>query len=389
MNIAIAAIATVGVLYGGFLYMGNLELSDQVDSLRTELDSAQADLAKARASENKDKFQDDEIKALQKDLAGIRDAGEKASSAGAAVDLSGLEAQLAAHDKEIAQLKKDLKGSSQVSSAFDQAADRFLGGRGTGANGERESGLNRLSELRTLFSGDAGELTPEQQKRREELTKQFQGQRDDWTIRGFDRTLELKLDDGQKDTMKQFLAQERTSLDELRGQELEKEALAASQKQLKADTDARIETILTADQNASWGEYRTRSSRSRSFGRSSRGRSSRDRGTEQQQQSDIGQRWIADQVVAIEKAGESVPKYDRDRTPRDSGSKEQREHGQHHQHPDHQSRRVPVLQGIGQNSERKIEPWIRKNTLAAEKFRAVRHQVSEMQCQIEPERDAE
>ena len=282
MNIAIAAIATVGVLFGGFLYMGNLELSDQVDSLRTELDSAQADLAKARASENKDKFQDDEIKALQKDLAGIRDAGEKASpAAGAAVDLSGLEAQLAAHDKEIAQLKKDLKGSSQVSSAFDQAADRFLGGGGTGANGERESGLNRLSELRTLFSGDAGELTPEQQKRREELTKQFQGQRDDWTIRGFDRTLELKLDDGQKDTMKQFLAQERTSLDELRGQELEKEALSASQKQIKANTDARIETILTADQNASWGEYRTRSSRSRSFGRSSRGRSSRDRGSEQ------------------------------------------------------------------------------------------------------------
>ena len=276
MNIAIAAIATVGVLFGGFLYMGNLELSDQVEGLRTELDSAQADLAKARASENKDKFQDDEIKALKNDLAGISAASEKASPA-AEVDLSALEAQLAAHDKEIAQLKKDLKGSS----GLGQVADRFLGGGGTGADGEGQNGLNRLSELRTLFSGDAGELTPEQQKRREEFTKQFQGQRDDWTIRGFDRSLELKLDDGQKDTLKQFLAQERTSLDELKGQELEKEALEASQKQVKASTDARIETILTADQNTSWGEYRTRSSRSRSFGRSSRGRSSRDRGTEQ------------------------------------------------------------------------------------------------------------
>ena len=280
MNIAIAAIATVGVLFGGFLYMGNLELSDQVEGLRTELDSAQADLAKARASENKDKFQDDEIKALKNDLAGISAASEKASPA-AEVDLSALEAQLAAHDKEIAQLKKDLKGSAQVNSAFGQAADRFLGGGGTGADGEGQNGLSRLSELRTLFSGDSGELTPEQQKRREELTKQFQGQRDDWTIRGFDRSLELKLDDGQKDTLKQFLAQERTALDELKGQELEKEALEASQKQVKANTDARIETILTADQNTSWGEYRTRSSRSRSFGRSSRGRSSRDRGTEQ------------------------------------------------------------------------------------------------------------
>jgi len=280
MNIAIAAIATVGVLFGGFLYMGNLELSDQVEGLRTELDSAQADLAKARASEKKDKFQDDEIKALKTDLAGISAASEKASPA-AEVDLSALEAQLAAHDKEIAQLKKDLKGSAQVNSAFGQAADRFLGGGGTGADGEGQNGLSRLSELRTLFSGDSGELTPEQQKRREELTKQFQGQRDDWTIRGFDRSLELKLDDGQKDTLKEFLAQERTSLDELKGQELEKEALEASQKQVKANTDARIETILTADQNTSWGEYRTRSSRSRSFGRSSRGRSSRDRGTEQ------------------------------------------------------------------------------------------------------------
>ncbi len=278
MNIAIAAIATVGVLFGGFLYIGNLELSDQVEGLRTELDAAQADLAKARASENKDKFQDDEIKVLRNDLAGMRTASEKASSsAGEEVDLSALEAQLAAHDKEIAQLKKDLKGSTQVSSVFDQV----LGGRGTGTDGEGQNGLNRLSELRTLFSGDSGELTPEQQKRREELTKQFQGQRDDWTIRGFDRSLELKLDDGQKDTLKQFLAQERTALDELKGQELEKEALEASQKQLKANTDARIETILTADQNTSWGEYRTRSSRSRSFGRSSRGRSSRDRGTEQ------------------------------------------------------------------------------------------------------------
>ncbi len=280
MNIAIAAIATVGVLFGGFLYMGNLELSDQVEGLRTELDSAQADLAKARASEKKDKFQDDEIKALKNDLAGISAASEKASPA-AEVDLSALEVQLAAHDKEIAQLKKDLKGSAQVNSAFGQAADRFLGGGGTGADCEGQNGLGRLSELRTLFSGDSGELTPEQQKRREELTKQFQGQRDDWTIRGFDRSLELKLDDGQKDTLKEFLAQERTSLDELKGQELEKEALEASQKQVKANTDARIETILTADQNTSWGEYRTRSSRSRSFGRSSRGRSSRDRGTEQ------------------------------------------------------------------------------------------------------------
>ena len=112
------------------------------------------------------------------------------------------------------------------------------------------------------------------------MTKQFQGQRDDWTIRGFDRSLELKLDDGQKDTLKQFLAQERASLDELKGQELEKEALATSQKQIKVNTDARVETILTADQNTSWGKYRSQSRSSRGFGRSSRSRGSREGGSD-------------------------------------------------------------------------------------------------------------
>ena len=249
------------------------------------MDSAQSEL-NTLGNSDEDKKQNAGLKKLQDRLIALELSDEKNAEAAASAEapaagLSEIQVQLAAHDKDIAQLKKDIKGSGQISSRLDEAADRFLGG-GTDANGERQNGLNRLSELRTLFSGDAGELTPEQQQRREELTKQFQGQRDDWTIRGFDRTLELKLDDGQKDTLKQFLAQERTSLDELKGQELEKEALEASQKQVRANTDARIETILTADQNTSWGEYRTRSSsrsRNRSFGRS-RSRGSSEGGSE-------------------------------------------------------------------------------------------------------------
>ena len=284
MKALIASIVAVGVLAGGYLVLKVSDLSDQVTSLNDQLGTAQLALNSLEGS-NEDKKQNAGLKELGDRLTLLEvsknDADASAPAAAPAAGLSEVQAQLAVHDKDIAQLKKDLKGSSQISSRLDEAADRFLGGGGRNSNGERESGLNRLSELRTLFSGDSSDLTPEQQQRREELTKQFQGQRDDWTIRGFDRSLELKLDDGQKDTLKQVLAQERTALDELKGQELEKEALSASQKQIKANTDARVETILTADQNASWGKYRSqsRSSRGFGFGRSSRSRGSREGGS--------------------------------------------------------------------------------------------------------------
>ena len=277
MKVIIALIVAAGALSGGYLLVQIGQLNDQVATLNNELSTAQSAL-NTLGDSNDDKKQNTGIKELGDRLTLLEVSKEDTDVAPAAPagDLSEIQAQLAVHDKDIAQLKKDLKGSSQISSI----ADSFLGGGSRDANGERESGLNRLSELRTLFSGDAGELTEEQQQRRAELTKQFQGQRDDWTIRGFDRSLELKLDDGQKDTLKQFLAQERASLDELKGQELEKEALTASQKQIKVNTDARVETILTADQNTSWGKYRSQSRSSRGFGRSSRNRGSREGGSD-------------------------------------------------------------------------------------------------------------
>ncbi len=277
MKVIIALIVAAGALSGGYLLVQIGQLNDQVATLNNELSTAQSAL-NTLGDSNDDKKQDAGIKELGDRLTLLEVSKEDTDVAPAAPagDLSEIQAQLAVHDKDIAQLKKDLKGSSQISSI----ADSFLGGGSRDANGERESGLNRLSELRTLFSGESNELTPEQQQRREELTKQFQGQRDDWTIRGFDRSLELKLDDGQKDTLKQFLAQERASLDELKGQELEKEALATSQKQIKVNTDARVETILTADQNTSWGKYRSQSRSSRGFGRSSRSRGSREGGSD-------------------------------------------------------------------------------------------------------------
>ena len=283
MKALIASIVAVGVLAGGYLVLKVSDLSDQVTSLNDQLGTTQLALNSLEGS-NEDKKQNAGLKELGERLTLLEvsknDADASAPAEAPAAGLSEIQAQLAVHDKDIAQLKKNLTGSSEISSRLDEAADRFLGGGGRNSNGERESGLNRLSELRTLFSGDSNELTPEQQQRREELTKQFQGQRDDWTIRGFDRSLELKLDDGQKDTLKQFLAQERTALDGLKGQELDKEALSTSQKQIKANTDTRVETILTADQNTSWGKYRSQSRSSRGFGRSSRGRGSREGGSD-------------------------------------------------------------------------------------------------------------
>ena len=277
MKVIIALIVAAGVLSGGYLLVQVGQLNDRVATLNNELSTAQSALnTLGDSNDDKKTNAGSQVLGDRPTLLEVSKEDTDVAAAAPAGDLSEVQAQLAVHDKDIAQLKKDLKGSSQISSI----ADSFLGGGSRDANGERESGLNRLSELRTLFSGDSNELTPEQQQRREELTKQFQGQRDDWTIRGFDRSLELKLDDGQKDTLKQFLAQERASLDELKGQELEKEALAASQKQIKVNTDARIETILTADQNTSWGKYRSQSRSSRGFGRSSRSRGSREGGSD-------------------------------------------------------------------------------------------------------------
>ena len=278
MKVAIASIAAVGLVFGGVLLVRVNHLSDQVESLNAELSETSSALNTARDS-SEDEKQNAGLKALTDRLTRLEESQDTAAAAApaetSAVDLSGVEAQLAVHDTDIAQLKKDLKGSSRIGSAFDDAADRFLGAAGGETEGgERQSGLSRLSELRTLFSGDSSELTEEQKQRRAEFTKQFQGQRLDWTVRGFDRDLEQKLDDGQKDTLREFLTQEQTSLDELRDQELEGDAREAAQKQIRANTDARVETILTGDQNAAWGKSRSRSSRSRStgiFGRGSRG----------------------------------------------------------------------------------------------------------------------
>ncbi|MEC9030314.1 MAG: hypothetical protein VYB15_00375, partial [Planctomycetota bacterium] len=185
MKALIASVVAVGVLAGGYLVLRVSDLSDQVTSLNDQLGTAQLALNSLEGS-NEDKKQNAGLKELGDRLTLLEvsknDADASAPAAAPAAGLSEVQAQLAVHDKDIAQLKKDLKGSSQVSSRLDEVADRFLGGGGRDSNGEREGGLNRLSELRTLFSGDSSELTPEQQQRREELTKQFQGQRDDWTI---------------------------------------------------------------------------------------------------------------------------------------------------------------------------------------------------------------
>ncbi len=277
ITVVIASIAAVGFVFGGVLLVQISQLNDQVTGLSDQLSTAQSELT-ILGDSNQDKKQNTGLKALTDRLIRLEEsqgtAGAAAPAGTPAVDLSGVEAQLAAHDKDIAQLKKDLKGSSRIGSAFDDAADRFLGAAsGETEGGERQSGLSRISELRSLFSGDSSELTEEQKQRRAELTKQFQGQRLDWTVRGFDRDLEQKLDDGQKETLRDFLAQEQTSLDELKDQELDKDAREAAQKQIKANTDARVETILTGDQNAAWGKSRSRSSRSRSSGIFGRSRS--------------------------------------------------------------------------------------------------------------------
>ena len=282
MNSIIAAIIAVGLLFGGFLLVRNYGLSEKVEILSVELMETQSALGKLRES-SEDGRQDLDLKALADRMTRIEESAKKtrtaALAATASVDLTDIETQLDAHDEDIAQLKKDVKGSRQIGSAFDRVADRFLGGSdGESGDGERQSGLSRMLKARALFGKPDEELTEDERREKAELVQQTQRRRVEWTVSRFDRNLEFKLDDGQRDTLKDFLVEEKTALADLKGQEFDKETLEASQKQIKANTDARVGTILTDDQNASWVKYRSRSRSLRSFDRGRR--SSRERESE-------------------------------------------------------------------------------------------------------------
>ena len=125
MKVIIALIVAAGALSGGYLLVQVGQLNDQVATLNNELSTAQSAL-NTLGDSNDDKKQNTGIKELGDRLTLLEVSKEDTDVAPAAPagDLSEIQAQLAVHDKDIAQLKKDLKGSSQISSI----ADSFLGG---------------------------------------------------------------------------------------------------------------------------------------------------------------------------------------------------------------------------------------------------------------------
>ncbi|SVE59306.1 uncharacterized protein METZ01_LOCUS512160, partial [marine metagenome] len=120
MKVIIALIVAAGALSGGYLLVQIGQLNDQVATLNNELSTAQSAL-NTLGDSNDDKKQDAGIKELGDRLTLLEVSKEDTDVAPAAPagDLSEVQAQLAVHDKDIAQLKNDLKGSGQISSRLD------------------------------------------------------------------------------------------------------------------------------------------------------------------------------------------------------------------------------------------------------------------------------
>jgi hypothetical protein len=128
-------------------------------------------------------------------------------------------------------------------------------------------------EMGALFRKSPDELTEEERARRDEITNQLQQRRDEWSIRRFDRTLEVKLTDQQTGQIQQLLAEERRALEGFRSQDLTEEQRTASRKQIREQTDQRAAGVLMPEQYEAWKAYRSRSSqRPSGFGRFGRNR---------------------------------------------------------------------------------------------------------------------
>lgn len=173
-------------------------------------------------------------------------------------DLATIQATLQTQGEEIAEIRKDLEGVRGMRGALDTTADRVLSavGQEPEAGG---GGLAGLMEMGALFRKSPEELTEEEKARRDEITSQLARRRDEWAVRAFDRSLEVKLTDDQKASIQQLLAEESSALEAARGQESSEEERAAARAQIREQTDQRAAGVLTTDQYESWKTYRSRS----------------------------------------------------------------------------------------------------------------------------------
>jgi hypothetical protein len=260
MKVFVSMVTAVGFLFAVYVAFEISSLRDDCNKLSAGVESATfvtQELAAARQKEEGPARWDDlntRLTRLEEQLsAPVSDEGSPDEAA-----LATIRSTLEAQGEEIAALRKDLAGVRRVRGALDETADRVLGA--VGQEGEtREGGLERLMEMGALFRKSPDELTEEELARRDEIATQLRRRRDEWAIRAFDRRLEVKLDDQQKEAMQQLLADEATALEAYRNQELTDEQKSEGRKQIREQTDQRAAGVLSAEQYESWKGYRSRS----------------------------------------------------------------------------------------------------------------------------------
>ncbi|MBN1419071.1 MAG: hypothetical protein JXP34_09860 [Planctomycetes bacterium] len=258
MKIAIAVVAAAGLCVGSFLVYEVVALRGEIDSLREERAATPSPAPGGPADAA-------QIAAVEARLDGLERAARapRPEPAAGETDLAPVQAQLAAHDEEIAALRKDLEGVRRFRGTLDEGADRILSALGqepSTAEGEG-GGLNRLAELGALWRKSPDELTPEEKAQRDQMAAQVRQRMTDFAVQGFDRTLDEKMSDPQKADIGLALTDERAALDDLRNQNLTAEEQEARRTQIRAQTDQRAEKTLTPQQYESWKTYRARTAR--------------------------------------------------------------------------------------------------------------------------------
>ncbi len=276
MKTFLALLTAVGGLGGGLLLVkinglmeeiGNLERQLGMKASRETVETVSREHADGNAAGVKQRHQlEGRIAQLE---SALRDAGDK-KDAKPSLAFASLREEVDDHSEAIDSLRARLERTGRTNSAINKTADRLLSAVGQASgedDGERGEGLERLFEFGNLVGKRPEDLTEEERAKREELTARFRDRQVDWTLRGFDRSLEVKLSDDQKQSLGAFIAEENRELSGLRDQGLDREARSARQKEIRARTDQQIGGVLSTEQQESWTKYRSRSGRGRGWDR--------------------------------------------------------------------------------------------------------------------------
>ncbi len=258
MKVAIAVIVAGGLLASSVLWYRVSSVAEEMAELETSVlessaseASSDVDPYEARWAELDRRLEQIERKAASAPAVASNDVTDSA--------IADVRDQLATNATEIAALRADLDSARKVRGFLDQTADRVLAAAGEEGGEEtdgRRGGMARLAEIGSLFGKRPEDMTDEELQKRADLTAQFRQRQTDWLIRGFDRSLEVRLTEDQKTLMGDLLAEENASMDELRQQDLDDEQRSTARAEIRKRTDDAATEVLGTDQHEAWTKYR-------------------------------------------------------------------------------------------------------------------------------------